>query len=72
MSQSDASETIVSKHCVYVQFLEDLRLGRQVSHPLVIRPEAEDDLADARDWYDAQRDGLGLEFLAAVEDEPLP
>jgi plasmid stabilization system protein ParE len=39
-----------------------------VSHPLIIRPEAEDDLAEARDWYDAQRDGLGLEFLAAVED----
>ena len=25
---------------------------------LVIRPEAEDDLAEALDWYDAQRDGL--------------
>jgi plasmid stabilization system protein ParE len=39
-----------------------------VSHPLIIRPAAEDDLAEARDWYDAQQDGLGIEFLAAIED----
>jgi plasmid stabilization system protein ParE len=39
-----------------------------VSYAFVIRPEAEDDLTDARDWFEAQRDGLGLEFLDAVED----
>ena len=31
-----------------------------MSHPLIIRPAAEDDLAEARDWYDAQQDGLGI------------
>ena len=39
-----------------------------MSHPLIILPAAEDDLAEARDWYDAQQDGLGIEFLAAIED----
>ena len=33
----------------------------------IIRPEAEHDLADARDWYDEQRNGLGHEFLATVD-----
>ena len=33
-----------------------------------IRPEAERDLTEARDWYEAHRDGLGKEFLLAVED----
>lgn len=32
-----------------------------------LRPEAEADLASARDWYDQQRDGLGEEFLEAVQ-----
>lgn len=39
-----------------------------MSLPLVIRPEAEQDLAEARGWYDQQRDGLGGGFLTAVED----
>jgi plasmid stabilization system protein ParE len=39
-----------------------------MSLPLIIRPAAEPDLAAARDWYDAQRPGLGLDFKAAVED----
>lgn len=39
-----------------------------MSHPLILRPEAEEDLAEGRDWYDGQRDGLGAEFLAAVDD----
>ena len=34
----------------------------------VFRPEARDDLRDARDWYEAQRPGLGLELGAAVDD----
>lgn len=33
---------------------------------LLIRPEAEQDLMAARDWYDRQRAGLGDEFLDAV------
>jgi plasmid stabilization system protein ParE len=34
---------------------------------LLIRPAAERDLAEARDWYESQRPGLGTEFLDAVE-----
>jgi plasmid stabilization system protein ParE len=36
--------------------------------PLVIRPEAQADLLEARDWYNRQRTGLGNEFLDAVEE----
>ena len=32
----------------------------------LVRPEAERDLAAARDWYDRQRAGLGDEFLDEV------
>ncbi len=35
---------------------------------LTIRPEAERDMAEARDWYEKCRGGLGEEFLIAVED----
>jgi plasmid stabilization system protein ParE len=38
-----------------------------VSYPLVIRPDAEADLSVARDWYNTQQDGLGLEFLDAID-----
>jgi toxin ParE1/3/4 len=34
---------------------------------LVIRPRAETDLREARDWYESQRAGLGEEFIAAIE-----
>ncbi len=33
-----------------------------MSLPLVIRPEAEQDILGARDWYDRQREGLGDDF----------
>jgi hypothetical protein len=33
---------------------------------LLLRPEAENDLATARDWYDRKRSGLGDEFLDEV------
>ena len=33
---------------------------------LFLRPDAEQDLAAARDWYDQQRAGLGDEFLASI------
>jgi plasmid stabilization system protein ParE len=39
-----------------------------MSFRLVVRPEAEQDVAEARDWYDRQREGLGGEFLTAVEE----
>ena len=34
---------------------------------MIISSEAEDDLADARRWYDRQRDGLGTDFVECVE-----
>jgi plasmid stabilization system protein ParE len=33
---------------------------------LLVRPEAERDLATARDWYDQKRAGLGDEFLDEI------
>ena len=39
-----------------------------MSHPLIIRPEAEEDMAQGRDWYDGRREGLGAAFLTAVEE----
>jgi plasmid stabilization system protein ParE len=35
---------------------------------IILRPRAEKDIEAARDWYDAQRPGLGEEFLVAVEE----
>ena len=35
---------------------------------MIIRPEAEVDLASARDWYERQRGGFGDAFLMAVEE----
>lgn len=34
--------------------------------PVVLWPEAEQDLLAARDWYEAQQSGLGLRFLEQV------
>jgi plasmid stabilization system protein ParE len=49
-----------------------------VSYRVVVRPEAEADMAEGFDWYEDRRDGLGQEFLAEVkavfkmiEDNPL-
>ena len=39
-----------------------------MSFPLIIRPEAETDLIEARAWYEQQRDDLGSEFLTEIED----
>jgi toxin ParE1/3/4 len=36
--------------------------------PLIITPEAEDDLVDARKQYERKRKGLGEEFILCVED----
>ncbi|HKP36806.1 MAG TPA: hypothetical protein VJT71_08100 [Pyrinomonadaceae bacterium] len=45
---------------------------------VVARPEAEDDIIEAAEWYDTQRTGLGDEFiedilsvLSALETNPL-
>ena len=34
---------------------------------LVLRPEAEREIAEAAEWYDRRRPGLGAEFLGAVD-----
>jgi len=34
---------------------------------LIVRPEAERDMAEAYDWYERQRPGLGEDFLLRVE-----
>jgi toxin ParE1/3/4 len=38
-----------------------------VSLGLLIKPKAEEDLAEAYDWYEEQRIGLGDELLLCVE-----
>ncbi len=35
---------------------------------VVLRPEAEQDLVSARNWYNQQHSGLGDEFSTAVSD----
>lgn len=36
--------------------------------PLIITPEAERDIAEAKAWYDRKRSGLGDSFLLSVEE----
>jgi plasmid stabilization system protein ParE len=38
-----------------------------VTLPLLITPEAEQDLAEAKAWYGRQREGLGERFVLCVE-----
>lgn len=38
-----------------------------MSLPLLITPEAEADLAEAKAWYERKRAGLGAEFVLCVE-----
>lgn len=33
---------------------------------LLVRPEAEQDIAEAFDWYEARKPGLGTEFIEAM------
>jgi plasmid stabilization system protein ParE len=37
-----------------------------MSWEVVARPQAEDDVLDAADWYDSQRAGLGDEFIEEI------
>ena len=39
-----------------------------MSLPVIIRPEAEKDIAEASGWYEGQRAGLGNDFLLGVEE----
>lgn len=38
-----------------------------MSLPLILTPEAEADVAEARSWYEEKREGLGEEFILCVE-----
>jgi len=38
-----------------------------MSRAFVVRPEAEEGLAEARRWYENRREGLGDEFLEQVD-----
>jgi len=38
-----------------------------MSHRIIIRPEAELDIQEAFEWYDAQSRGLGSEFVRSVD-----
>lgn len=38
-----------------------------MSLPIVLRPDAEDDLRSALEWYEGQRAGLGDDFTTAVD-----
>ena len=39
-----------------------------MAYRLIVNPEAKDDLAAIRKWYDQQRSGLGKEFLRAIHE----
>lgn len=39
-----------------------------MSLPIVLRPEAQTDLLEARDWYEQQGPGLGDGFAEAVDE----
>lgn len=36
-------------------------------YQIIIRPEAENDIIDAFDWYEARSPGLGLEFVRCID-----
>lgn len=38
-----------------------------MTHSIVFRPEAEQDLRASYDWYEEQHQGLGDDFLAVVQ-----
>jgi toxin ParE1/3/4 len=38
-----------------------------MTYRLIIRPEAETELAQAADWYERRVPGLGVDFLGAVD-----
>ena len=39
-----------------------------MTRQVVFRPEAEDEVLDAREWYETRRSGLGKEFVQAVDE----
>ncbi len=43
-------------------------MGQDMKLPLFVRPEAQDDMVAASNWYQYQRDGLDKQFLQAVDE----
>ena len=39
-----------------------------MTRQVVFRPEAEDEVLEAREWYETRRSGLGREFAEAVDE----
>jgi plasmid stabilization system protein ParE len=39
-----------------------------VTYRVVVRPQVEDDIAEAADWYETQSSGLGWEFVRLVRE----
>jgi len=37
-------------------------------HTLIIQPEAKEDIQESFDWYEAQKPGLGYEFLEKMDE----
>lgn len=46
---------------------EDKIAKANVARQIIVRPEAEAEIQQAFDWYQEQSEGLGLEFLRAIE-----
>jgi len=46
---------------------EDKIAGTGVGRQIIVRPEAEQEVQQAFDWYQEQSEGLGLEFLRAID-----
>lgn len=46
---------------------EDKIAKTGVTRQILVRPEAEAEVQQAFDWYEEQSEGLGLEFLRAIE-----
>ena len=46
---------------------EDKIAKAGVRRQIIVRPEAEAEVQQAFDWYEEQSEGLGLEFLRALE-----
>lgn len=44
-----------------------IAFGLAVPHELVVRPEAEVELADAYAWYEQRVHGLGEQFILSVD-----
>jgi plasmid stabilization system protein ParE len=42
--------------------------GDAVKRVLRVRPEAEDELLAAADWYEARKPGLGADLVAAIDE----